>query len=173
MADSQHTIHCALNGKASTPSRRTLMAGASIALAAAGLTNPQTLADPADETISLCRRWTELEAAVDKLWDEWADLEAKLAREHPTFFKLSDDERHQLPGGGARMRDIEETAAKLTPMRDALLPKLPRLKAHSHDAVLAKLVVASRLIIPEHEPEAYKIVKDSIKDLRRLHQAKA
>jgi hypothetical protein len=164
MADSQHTIRRASNGGASRPSRRTMMAGASIALVASGMVSSPRLADSADETISLCRRWTALEAAVDK---------SKLAREHPTFFKLSDDERHQLPGGGARMREIEEIAAKLTPMRDALLPKLPRLKAHSHDAVLAKLVVASRLIIPEHEPEAYKIVKDSIKDLRRLHQLEA
>jgi hypothetical protein len=173
MADSQHTIRRASNGGASRPSRRTMMAGASIALVASGMVSSPRLADSADETISLCRRWTALEAAVDKLWDEWADLESKLAHEHPTFFKLSDDERHQLPGGGARMREIEEIAAKLTPMRDALLPKLPRLKAHSHDAVLAKLVVASRLIIPEHEPEAYRIVKDSIKDLRRLHQLEA
>jgi hypothetical protein len=167
-----------LNGRGesaavSNLNRRTLLSASAASISTASLAGSSALPNPGDETILLCRRWTELEAAVDKLWDEWADLEAKLAREHPTFFNLSEDERHQLPGGGQRMREIEEMAAKLTPMRDGLLPKLPRLKAHSHDAVLAKLVVASRLIIPEHEPEAYKIVKDSIKDLRRLSQLEA
>ncbi len=87
------------------------------------------MASPSDETVFLCRRWAMLEAEVDKLWDEWADLESKLADEHPNFFKLSDEERHRLPGGGARMREIEQIAAQLTPQREELLPKLPSLKA--------------------------------------------
>ncbi len=54
-----------------------------------------------------------------------------------------------------------------------LLRKVTRQKAHTPEAVVAKLVVASRRMGPEHEPEAYRIVRDTIKDLRRLHQLKA
>ncbi len=173
MADSQHTIRHALNGGGSPPSRRVLIAGASTAVAVAGLSGALPLARAADETVAHCRGWLALESVVDTLWDEWADIEVKLSKQNANFFKLSDEGRHRLPGGGGRMQEIEQTAEQLRIERDALLTKLPSLKAHTPEAILAKLMVASRLIVPEHDPEAHRIVRDSIRDLRRLRHLRA
>ncbi len=173
MADSQHTIRHALNGEGSPPSRRALITGASTAVAVAGLGGASPIASAADETVSHCRRWLAMESAVDKLWEEWADIEVKLSKENVNFFELSDQGRHRLPGGGGRMLEIEQTAEQLRFERDALLTKLPGLKAHTPEAILAKLTVASRLIVPEHDPEAHRIVQDSIRNLRRLRHLRA
>ena len=173
MADSHHTIGRASNGEISPPSRRALIKGASSAVAVAGLASSAALANSPDETISLCRRWTALEMECEAIWSEWADIEARLSKQHDNFFKLSDLEQRMLPDGGARMLEIEQTSVQLAALREDVFPKIPRLRARTTEAVVAKLVVAGFLVVHDEHPEAHKIIKDSIKDLRRLHQLKA
>jgi hypothetical protein len=170
MADSQHTIRRALSGGGSPPSRRALIAGASTAVALSGLAGSQAIAGEPDETTAFCQRWCALEEESDALWSEWASIETKLAERHNNFFTLSEVEQRTLPDGGARMLEIERNGATVSKLKDKLFLKLPHMKARTPEAVVAKLTVVSRLIFHDENPELHRMIKDSIKDLRRLHK---
>jgi hypothetical protein len=86
---------------------------------------------------------------------------------------MSPEQQRQLPNGGARMIEIEQKAARLSTLKEGLIPKLPTLKGRTTEAVVSKLMVVSHLLHRDEHPEAHRMITDSIEDLRRIHRLRA
>jgi len=124
-----------------------------------------------DETKAACLRYVAIEDRVTELLAEWASLEHQLANRHDDFFRLSRHAQRRLPGA-RRFLEIEKELDLFDAERDKLLSHLSSMRSTTPGAVLAKLMVAVRIIHPEEHPAAHRMIADSINDLDRLLSAR-
>lgn len=139
------------------PSRRALLG---LAMAAPLLTAQMS---PSDRTVALCEAWLAQDAEIGRLQGRWSEHETWLVRHH-AWFRLSEAERRALPAAKP-LRDIDARLDVLSDRRDELLGALPSLAAATPKALAAKLAVAARLVRPEDQPEAHRLIAAALRDL--------
>ncbi|PXA77570.1 hypothetical protein DMC25_23110 [Caulobacter sp. D4A] len=141
-------------------SRRAVMAGGAITPLTAGLPVPAAQADPA---VALCQRWLAADTEQRRLLSEWSRLEGWLMRKM-NWYRLSPEEQAAIPKG-VRLSEIDARLDVLQVERLALLKAMRPTPAASIEAVIANLMVASRLIFEEDEPEAHGLITRAARDL--------
>jgi hypothetical protein len=143
------------------PSRRTLIAGATVA--------PLLLegsAAVADQAVIACEKWLALRAEHERLARRWSRLEAKLAREH-NYLRLSRRQQRALPEA-RELDDIDDHLEELHERQQTLLAVLPKLAATSTLGLAGKLAVAAVEVCPEENEEAHHLIASILRDLRAM-----
>lgn len=147
----------------SEPSRRAVLAGASMAPLVGGLAPPGATSDP---NLSICQQWIAMDVEHRQLLAEWGTLEGWLIR-HRRWFRLSPDERAAV-AEGARLSQIEARLDVLETDSNVLLKAMRPAPAKSVEAIIANLSVAGRLIFEEDHPEAHGLIIRAVRDLTKL-----
>ena len=146
------------------PNRRRVLIGTPLALLAAPA-NAGEVAD--DHAADMCKRYVVLSDQSRTLSDEWAVLESSLCRKYPGYIGMSDEEQGRLPEQ-PRFAEIDSERDVLEDEVEALLPAILKLKCRTPAAMMARLMVAERLIERDDHPEANKLLGASLSDLGRL-----
>lgn len=140
-------------------SRRAVLAGSA---ASPVLTAASADAGP-DKSVALCQRWLAVDAEQRRLMADWGQLEGWLIRKMQ-WHRLSPDERAAIPEG-QKLAEMDARLDVLQVERLALLKSMRPKPAASIEAVIANLLVASRLIFEEDEPEAHGLITRAARDL--------
>lgn len=122
------------------------------------------LEDRAESLLELCRAWTAADQEWRKLSLVWASLEAHLARDHD-WFRLPIAERLIHPEAIA-LRDLEKDMDTASALSEQLLSRINYRSAATPREAIAKLEVATRMLIHEGGP-TYVLVADATRRLER------
>lgn len=109
-----------------------------------------------------------VQSKTNKLLTEWAQIEHRLSKTVPGFFKLAPEVRSALDDRGSSLAKIDQALDGILAEREALLRSLPRLRANTFPAILAKVSVAKSLVDPEDHPQAHALLSGLLIDLRRF-----
>ncbi len=148
------------------PNRRALIAGTSAALWATSAATGECAVE--EEVRETCLRYVAMEDRVLSLLNEWPTLESRLAKTYPNFLGLPLEAQAQFPSGHRflEIQDELDVAFRLHHDRQEFVP--PDVQHRTAGAVIAKLMVVTKLIQPDDHREAHKLVADSVNDLRRF-----
>jgi hypothetical protein len=144
--------------------RRTVLAGASAALlATASHANTLPGGDKGAET---CLRYVTLSDRYQTLSDEWPILESWLCRKHPNFIGMSAEEQARIPQT-ARFAEIDRERDDVYRQAEAFLPRVLKVRSRTPEAMIARLMVIERLIVPDEHEEASALIRAALADLGR------
>jgi|GEM_PF-6942932 len=146
------------------PDRRTVLAGASTALLATA-THANSRLDR-DKSTETCLRYVALNDQCETLSDESAVLESWLCRKHPGFIGMSGEEQARIPQT-ARFAEIDRELDDVHGRAEAFLPRVLRLRCRTPEAMIARLMVIERLVVPNENEEASALIRASLRDFSR------
>jgi len=144
--------------------RRTVLAGASAALLATA-SHANTLLT-GDKGAEICLRFVTLSDRYQTLSDEWPVLESWLCRKHPGFIGMSAEEQARIPQA-ARFAEIDRERDDVYRQAEAFLPRVLKVRCQTPEAMIARLMVIERLIVPDEHEEASALIRSSLADLGR------
>jgi hypothetical protein len=136
--------------------RRLLMSGAPVVALA-----PKVL-PPSIQVAAIASEWLSIDAKIERIYLTWSRLEASLihsARDIPLRRKAALRMK-------AKLSDLDGQLGVLSAKRDAFLTSLQAAASTDIHSALSKLVVASRRLEGEGDPE-HRLVSDAVAYLAR------
>ncbi|MEJ0022896.1 MAG: hypothetical protein WDN76_05235 [Alphaproteobacteria bacterium] len=146
----------------SSPSRRKVITGISLAPLIGSTTATTASADPA---LVLCDHYVELQQCQEKLLLRWSDVEAWL--ENRDWFKLSPEAQRRLPEGKV-LRAIDDEIEQIAGHSARVVRKLRACPARTLVGAIAKLNVVADVIDPDDYPDAHDVLLSAVEDIRAL-----
>lgn len=119
-----------------------------------------------DQSVNECERWLATNTEAERLQGRWAKLEHHLVSQH-RWYKLTERQRCALPAA-QELFDIDERLEVLHAERDALLHRLPTLRATTRSGIAAKLAVAAVILPPEDHEDAHYLIASILRDLKMM-----
>ncbi|MEJ0022778.1 MAG: hypothetical protein WDN76_04630 [Alphaproteobacteria bacterium] len=147
----------------SSPSRRKVITGISLAPLIGSAAATTASADPA---LILCAHYVELQKRQEMLLLRWSDVEAWLG-ENRDWFKLSPEAQRRLPEGKV-LRAIDDELEQIAGHSARAVRRLGACPARTLAGAVAKLNVVADVIDPDDYPGAHDVLLSAVEDLRAL-----
>jgi hypothetical protein len=147
----------------SSPSRRKVITGISLAPLIGSAAATTASADPA---LVLCAHYVELRQRQEELLLRWGDVEAWLA-ENRDWFELSPEAQRRLPEANI-LRAIDDEIEQIAGRSARAVRKLRACPARTLAGAVATLNVVADVFDPDDYPGAHDVLLSAVEDLRAL-----